>query len=232
MLVKWLIIQPCRWRRHVPSKDPSTLNGLQCIVSQKTELFIATAVRISTPKRPLNILVRYRNQLRRYAARAGRFKTHCTYITGNTLHHGKRNTPFQCHPNAEFSCYLAYYYTGIQYEGTDILRKQLTSTSNLQNILSRVQESVINNNGLRIEWFDLLALLLKSLSITINLQQLTINLQPAAEPLTVEDSLHSLSRSTGDFCSVDFLLDNSSARTTRKTLFFCCPKMRVYWSVT
>jgi hypothetical protein len=38
-LFSWLIIQPWRWRRHIPPKRQLTFNGLQNVISQKIELF-------------------------------------------------------------------------------------------------------------------------------------------------------------------------------------------------
>jgi hypothetical protein len=40
-----LILRPWRWRRYVPSKRLSTVNGLHFVTSQMTKLFITTAVR-------------------------------------------------------------------------------------------------------------------------------------------------------------------------------------------
>jgi hypothetical protein len=44
-----LILRPWRWRWHVPPKRRLTFNGLHGVISQKIELFITTAVRISKP---------------------------------------------------------------------------------------------------------------------------------------------------------------------------------------
>jgi hypothetical protein len=38
-----------RWRKHVPRKHQLTFNGLHCVISQKTEVFIATAMWTSNP---------------------------------------------------------------------------------------------------------------------------------------------------------------------------------------
>jgi hypothetical protein len=40
---------PWRWRRYVPPKRQLTFNGLHGVISQKTVLFITTAVRTSNP---------------------------------------------------------------------------------------------------------------------------------------------------------------------------------------
>jgi hypothetical protein len=48
--LSWLIIlRPWRWRRHVPPKRQLNFNGLHGVISHKTELFIATAVRTWNP---------------------------------------------------------------------------------------------------------------------------------------------------------------------------------------
>jgi hypothetical protein len=39
----WLILQPWRWKQHVPQKHWLSFNGIHGIISQKTELFITTA---------------------------------------------------------------------------------------------------------------------------------------------------------------------------------------------
>jgi hypothetical protein len=44
-----IILQPWRWGRHVPPKGQLTFTRLHNVVSQKTELFIPTAVRTSKP---------------------------------------------------------------------------------------------------------------------------------------------------------------------------------------
>jgi hypothetical protein len=44
-----LFFRSWRWRRYVPPKRRLTLNRLQCVISQKVVLFIATAVRTSNP---------------------------------------------------------------------------------------------------------------------------------------------------------------------------------------
>jgi hypothetical protein len=44
-----LILRPWRWRRHVPPECLLTFNGLHGFLSQKTELFVITAVRASDP---------------------------------------------------------------------------------------------------------------------------------------------------------------------------------------
>jgi hypothetical protein len=67
-------------------------------------------------------------------------------------------------------------------------------------ILSRVYGSVTNNNGFWIGWLDLLT---PSCTVSLNHSQLhefTIHLQPNPSYLTAEDSLHSCSRPTTDFC--------------------------------
>jgi hypothetical protein len=43
----WLILGPCRWRRHVPPKRWLTFKGLHGVISQEVELYITTAVRTS-----------------------------------------------------------------------------------------------------------------------------------------------------------------------------------------
>jgi hypothetical protein len=45
----WLTLQPWSWRRYVPLKCQLTFTRLQGVISHKTELFIATAVRTSDP---------------------------------------------------------------------------------------------------------------------------------------------------------------------------------------
>jgi hypothetical protein len=42
-------LQPWRWRRHDPPKRWLTFNRLLCVISQKTELFVTTAVKTSNP---------------------------------------------------------------------------------------------------------------------------------------------------------------------------------------
>jgi hypothetical protein len=67
-------------------------------------------------------------------------------------------------------------------------------------ILSWVYYSVTNNNGF---WIGYLHLLTPSFTITRNhnqLLELTIDLQPNPSSWTAEDSPHSRSRSTTDFC--------------------------------
>jgi hypothetical protein len=44
-----LILRPWRWRRYVLPKRRLTFNGLYCVISQKTVLFITTAVRTLNP---------------------------------------------------------------------------------------------------------------------------------------------------------------------------------------
>jgi hypothetical protein len=44
-----LILRPLSRRRHVPPKRRLTFNGLHCVISQKIELFLTTAVRTSNP---------------------------------------------------------------------------------------------------------------------------------------------------------------------------------------
>jgi hypothetical protein len=48
-VLAWLILRPWRWRRHGAPKRRLTLNGLHAVISQKIELFTATAVRTSNP---------------------------------------------------------------------------------------------------------------------------------------------------------------------------------------
>jgi hypothetical protein len=52
----WLILWPWWWRWHVPPKCWLTFNGLHGVISQKTELFITTAVRTSNPTSQLRFL--------------------------------------------------------------------------------------------------------------------------------------------------------------------------------
>jgi hypothetical protein len=40
-----LILRPWRWRRYIPPKRLLTFNGLHGVISQKTVLYVATAVR-------------------------------------------------------------------------------------------------------------------------------------------------------------------------------------------
>jgi hypothetical protein len=51
----WVTLKPWRWRRHIPPKRRLTSNGLHSVISQKTELFIITAVRTSNPKHQMKI---------------------------------------------------------------------------------------------------------------------------------------------------------------------------------
>jgi hypothetical protein len=44
-----LILRPKRWRWYVPPKHQSTFNGLQGVLSQKTELFITAAAKTWNP---------------------------------------------------------------------------------------------------------------------------------------------------------------------------------------
>jgi hypothetical protein len=46
----WLILRPRRWGRYDPRKRWFTFTGLQGVISQKMEYFIATAVRTSNPE--------------------------------------------------------------------------------------------------------------------------------------------------------------------------------------
>jgi hypothetical protein len=80
-----------------------------------------------------------------------------------------------------------------------------------------------------------------SFKITLNHNKFaTAHNKSSAEPLSAEDSLHSRSplysfvlRCTPTTASFVIRISyNSSARTPRKTLSFCCPRMRVYWPVT
>jgi hypothetical protein len=48
-LLAWFIFWPWRWRRYVTPKRRLTLNGLHDVISQKTVVFITTAVRTSIP---------------------------------------------------------------------------------------------------------------------------------------------------------------------------------------
>jgi hypothetical protein len=48
-LFAWLILRSSRWRRRIPPNNQLTFNGLHGVISQKIELFIATAVRASNP---------------------------------------------------------------------------------------------------------------------------------------------------------------------------------------
>jgi hypothetical protein len=54
LLSRWflarLIYRPRRWRRYVPPKHRLTFNALQGVISQKTVLFITTAVRTSNSR--------------------------------------------------------------------------------------------------------------------------------------------------------------------------------------
>jgi hypothetical protein len=43
----WLILRHWRWRWHIPPKSRLTFNGLCGVISQRIELFINTAVRVS-----------------------------------------------------------------------------------------------------------------------------------------------------------------------------------------
>jgi hypothetical protein len=52
----WFILQPWRWRRHVPPKLRLTFNGLQGVVFQKIELLTASSVRTTIPPYILNRL--------------------------------------------------------------------------------------------------------------------------------------------------------------------------------
>jgi hypothetical protein len=45
----WLILWPWRWRWYIPLKCQLTFNRLHSAISQKTVLFITTAVRTSNP---------------------------------------------------------------------------------------------------------------------------------------------------------------------------------------
>jgi hypothetical protein len=47
----WLILRPWWWRWHAPPKRRLTFSGLHGVMTQKTELFIITAVRTSDPTR-------------------------------------------------------------------------------------------------------------------------------------------------------------------------------------
>jgi hypothetical protein len=45
----WLILRPCKCRRHVPPKRQLIFNGLHGAMSHKVELFITTDARTSNP---------------------------------------------------------------------------------------------------------------------------------------------------------------------------------------
>jgi hypothetical protein len=45
----WFILRFWRWRLHVSSKRRLTFNGVHGVISQKTEVFMTTAVRTSSP---------------------------------------------------------------------------------------------------------------------------------------------------------------------------------------
>jgi hypothetical protein len=53
------VLLPWRCWRHVPPKRLSTFNGLHGVISQKTELFITTAVRTSNPTTKVKFCVLY-----------------------------------------------------------------------------------------------------------------------------------------------------------------------------
>jgi hypothetical protein len=44
----WLSLQPCGWRWHVTPKSWLTFNGLHTVISQKTELFIASTENVKS----------------------------------------------------------------------------------------------------------------------------------------------------------------------------------------
>jgi hypothetical protein len=44
LLPSWLTVQSWRWREYIPLKRQLTFNGPHSVISQKTELFITTAV--------------------------------------------------------------------------------------------------------------------------------------------------------------------------------------------
>jgi hypothetical protein len=93
-------------------------------------------------------------------------------------------------------------------------------------ILSRVHDSVTNNNGFWIGWLDLLT---PSFTITSNhnqLQEFTVNLQPNPSSLTAEDSLHSRSRSTTDFCQSRSHVTTGSQSAS---LFWCQAPIWDFW---
>jgi hypothetical protein len=48
-ILAWFILRSWRFKRHFPPKCRLTFNGLYDVISQKTELFITTAVRNSRP---------------------------------------------------------------------------------------------------------------------------------------------------------------------------------------
>jgi hypothetical protein len=88
--------------------------------------------------------------------------------------------------------------------------------------MPRVYGSVTNNNGFWIGWLDLLT---ASFTVTHNhnqLQELAINLQSNPCSLTVEDSLHSGSRSTTDFWFTTGLLIQSRGGSIKNIR---CPAM-------
>jgi hypothetical protein len=45
----WLTLQTWTWKRYVPPKCPSTLNGLYFVTCQRLELFKTTSMRTSNP---------------------------------------------------------------------------------------------------------------------------------------------------------------------------------------
>jgi hypothetical protein len=53
LLSRWFlarfILLPWKWRKYIPPKRHLTLNGIQGVISQKTVLFIAIAMRTSNP---------------------------------------------------------------------------------------------------------------------------------------------------------------------------------------
>jgi hypothetical protein len=116
-------------------------------------------------------------------------------------------------------------------QGTNTRKLKLISNriNHYSIILLRVWSSVNNNkNGFRIGWLNLLTPLLQSLLITINLQQLTINLQLS----TWLPGTRSISRSspTTD-CSYNCQLTWNSASYSLTETARHVSRMRAYWSV-
>jgi hypothetical protein len=49
LVVAWLLLRPLPWMGHVLPKSRLTFNRLHCVIFQKIELFITTAVSTSNP---------------------------------------------------------------------------------------------------------------------------------------------------------------------------------------
>jgi hypothetical protein len=49
LVLAWLTLRKWSWRRYVPPKCHVTFTGLHGVISQKIELFVATAVRTTNP---------------------------------------------------------------------------------------------------------------------------------------------------------------------------------------